>query len=433
MDMDAQVMIVPLLAQFAECFTRPGYMHFQSFVLAHMGLLGMPHCVSEVMRLMGSYKQWHWTTPYSFMQQGSFSCQVLSQKLLELVVRMLALPEELVIAVDDTLVKKIGKHFFGLGYYPDPTDKNPGAKKRKVLGHCWVVLALLVEIGGNWYGFPLAALLFVPQAVCPAGWVFMTKVELAAFLIKRFDWLGNWLGKRLIVVVDNLYAKGKLAFELGLSQQVVMVSRLRSNAALYELPKPLKKPKVGRPRMRGEKLSAKQLYRRYSKHQQLKVNIYGKSLTIKAFVGVLMPSPTLGSKPIQVIIFPQRSGKLNIFFSTDLSMSPTRILELYAARFKIEDVFDEVKTTGGFADCRQRSFPALKRHATLTLLAYSLLRLLSITLPNARSIETVPWWQPTGAPSVTRLRRTVLKSLNISGGLPFHHKPAQITPQNIAA
>ena len=422
-------MIVPLLSQFAECFSRPGFIHFQRFVLAYMGLMGMPHCVSEVQRLMGSYKQQHWTTAYSFLSHGSFSCQALSQKLLEMLLRLVGMPEELVIAVDDTLVKKVGKDFFGLGYYPDPTDKNPGAKKRKVLGHCWVVLALLVERGGRWFGFPLAALLFVPLMACPKEWEFMSKVALAAFLIQRF----SWPAKRLIVLVDNLYAKGKLAFDLGLSQQVVMVSRLRSNAALYELPKPPKKAKRGRPRLRGEKLSARQLYRRRSQHQQLKVTIYGKTLTLKAFVGTLMPSRTLGSQPIQVIIFPQRSGKLNIFFSTDLSMSPERILELYAARFKIEDIFDEVKTTGGFADCRQRSFPALKRHATLTLLAHSLLRLLSITLPNAQAIETVPWWQPKGPPSVTRLRRAVLKSLNISAGLPFYRKPAKIRAENIAA
>ena len=140
--MDAQGVIVPLLRQFAECFSGPGFLHFEQFVLAHMGLLGMPHCVSEVMRLMGSYKQWHWTTPYSFMNDGRFSCQSLSQKLLELVARKLGLPEEVVVALDDTLVKKAGKHFFGLGYYPDPTDKNPGANKRKVLGHCWASEAL---------------------------------------------------------------------------------------------------------------------------------------------------------------------------------------------------------------------------------------------------------------------------------------------------
>ena len=60
---------------------------------------------------------------------------------------------------------------------------------------------------------------------------------------------------------------------------------------------------------------------------------------------------------------------MNIFFTTDLTMPPERALELYAARFKIEACFDEVKTVDGFADCRQRSFPALKRHATLCLVA----------------------------------------------------------------
>lgn len=427
--MDAPGIILPLLAQFAECFSRPGFVHFQQLVLAHMGLLGMPHCLSEAMRLMGSYERWHWTTPYSFMNHGSFSCQTLSQKLLELVGKKLGLPEELVIAIDDTLVKKVGKHFFGLGYYPDPTDKNPGANKRKVLGHCWVVLALLVEVGGNWYGFPLAALLFVPQMSCPNSWVFMTKVELAAFLIKRFSWSAT----HLIIVVDNLYAKGQLAFELGLEQKVSMVSRLRSNAALYELPPKTKKPKRGRPRLRGNKISAQKLYRRRSKHQQLKAHIYGKSLTIKALVDVVMPSSTLGSQPIRVLIFPQRSGKLNIFFSTDLSMTPERILELYAARFKIEDIFDEIKTTGGFADCRQRSFTSLKHHATFCLIAYSSLRLLSITLPNAHAIETVPWWKPTGTPSVTRLRRAVLKNLNFSAGLSLRPKQAKNTQVLIAA
>jgi len=145
------------------------------------------------------------------------------------------------------------------------------------------------------------------------------------------------------------------------------------------------------------------------------VRIYGKTVTIEAFVGVVMPSPRLGNKPIRVVLFPQRSGrKMNIFFSTDPAMEPVRLLEVYAARFKIEDIFDELKTTGGFADCRQRSFPALKRHATLCLVAYSLLRLLSMTLKHASAIETKPWWCPAGPPSVTRLRRAVFKSLRIS-------------------
>ena len=95
-------------------------------------------------------------------------------------------------------------------------------------------------------------------------------------------------------------------------------------------------------------------------------------------------------------------------------MSPVRLLELYAHRFKIEDLFDEVKTFGGFEDCQQHSFIPLKRHATLIAYSLSLLRLLSITLENAEHIEAMPWWSPSGSPSVTRIRRALAKSISFS-------------------
>jgi hypothetical protein len=165
-------------------------------------------------------------------------------------------------------------------------------------------------------------------------------------------------------------------------------------------------------------VTAAQLYRRRSQRQVLTVHIYGQRVTIAAYVGVVIPSRRLGNAPIRVVIFPQRSGhKMNIFFATDPTLTPGRLLELYAARFTSEDIFDELKTSGGFADCRQRRFPALKRHATLCLVAYSLLRLLSVTLTGAAQIEAEPGWSPAGPPSVTRLRRAVFKSLHISSRL----------------
>jgi hypothetical protein len=429
--MNAPELILPLLLQFVHCFTTPGFVHFQHFILAHMALLGLPHCVTETLRLTGLHHFVHWTTPYVFMKRGRWSCQKLSQGLLDLLVKTLALGGEIVVALDDTLVKKWGKKFFGLGFYPDPTDKNPGAHKRRVLGHCWVVLALLGEYGpGLWVGFPLSALLFVPQAGCPKGWPFQTKIELAEILVRHL----RWPVKRLVLVVDNLYAKAKLASLALDNVRCVLVSRLRSNAALYLPPQKPRKPKRGRPPVRGPKVKAKQLYRRRSQRRSLTVRIYGKTVTLEAFVGVLIPSRTLGNDPILVVIFPQRSGKkMNIFFSTDPTMDPGRLLELYAARFKIEDIFDELKTTGGFADCRQRSFTPLKRHATLCLVAYSLLRLLSVTLKGAEKIEAEPWWRPSGPPSVTRLRRAVFKSLRISSSLHSDPKVQENIPLKEAA
>ena len=102
--MDAQGIIIPLLAEFAHCFTKPGYEHFKAIMMSRMALLGLPHCVTEMMRLNGIHKQKHWTTPYHFLSKGRYSCQALSQSLLDLLAQALGLGEEIMIAIDDTLL-----------------------------------------------------------------------------------------------------------------------------------------------------------------------------------------------------------------------------------------------------------------------------------------------------------------------------------------
>lgn len=424
--MTAPVEFLALVEPFVNGFTAPGFRHFLHFMLAHATLWGAPHCVTETLRQTRWHTLKHWTAAYVFMRRGRWSCGALARTLRDLLLARLPFGDEadagasVVLALDDTLVKKWGRGFFGLGYYPDPTDKNPGAARRRVRGHCWVVLALLWEQGpGRWFCFPLGALLFVPERLCSRAFPFQTKIDLAAALLGRLRF-----ARRVILLVDNLYAKGQLLAE-GLRESDALVSRLRSNAALYEPPPPRRAGQRGRPAKRGAKVSARQLWRRRSKRRRLAVRIYGKTVSLDAFVGTVIPSRTLGDRPIQVVLFPQRSGhKMNAFFSTDPSLSAERLLELYAARFKIEDAFDELKTNGGFADCRQRSFTALKRHATLCLVAYSLLRLLSLTLRNAPELAAEPWWHPAGPPSVTRVRRALNQAFGISGSL---HSMAKVT------
>jgi len=429
--MDAYALMLPLMLEFVNCFTAPGFVHFKTFITAHAALLGMPHCVTETLRLTQVHKIIHWTTPYAFMKKGRWSCAEVSQCLLGLVIKKLGLREEIVIALDDTLVKKWGKNFFGLGHYPDPTDKNPGAHKRRVLGHCWVAMTMLWERGpGQWFSFPLSSLLFVPEKQCSKEFPFQTKIELAKTLIGRL----LWPAQRLVLVVDNLYAKAKLAQLEIKGLDFFLVSRLKSNARIFEPPTTPPPGKRGPKPKKGKQVSANQLWKRKSKRRKLEVNIYGKTVTIEAFVDLMIASPTLGYLPILVVIFPQRSGKkMNVFFATDLKMAPERLLELYAARFKIEDTFDELKTTGGFGDYRQRSFTAIKRHVALSMVAYSLLRLLSLTIRNAETIEAEPWWNPTGPPSVTRLRRAVFKAFRISCGLHSDPKPKEFPPLKEAA
>jgi hypothetical protein len=130
--MNALALSVSLLDSFVHCFTAPGFVHFTHLVLAPMALLGVPHCGTETLRLSRLHHVLHWTTPDAFLRWGRWSCRRVSQCLLDVSCRRLAISGEMVVAVDATLVKKGGRKFFGLGRSPDPTDKNPRARKRRV-------------------------------------------------------------------------------------------------------------------------------------------------------------------------------------------------------------------------------------------------------------------------------------------------------------
>lgn len=145
-----------------------------------------------------------------------------------------------------------------------------------------VVAGLLYErTRGAWFCFPLGALLFVPEKLCSKAWPFATKIALAAKLLRRLA----LVGRRIVLVVDNLYAKAELLALEG----VILVSRLRSNAALFDPPLKRKPGQRGRPATYGKPFSARHLWmRRKSKRWRLEVLIYGKPVSIEAFVDVLV-------------------------------------------------------------------------------------------------------------------------------------------------
>ena len=220
------------------------------------------------------------------------------------------------------------------------------------------------------------------------------------------------------VGVDTRYAPAQLARRGGTPPRGRLGSRLRSKAAL-SLPPPRPAPRRGRPRVRGGTLTARHLSRRRWQRRRLPVGSSGKRGTGDADGGIVSPRRRLGTAGLRVVSFPQRSGpKMHSFLTPALRRTPARRRALYAARCKIEACFEDRKTVGGFADCRQPSFPALQRHAPLGVGADSLLRLRSVTRQGAPALAAAPWGGPTGPPRVPRVRRAVFQSLPVSTGLP---------------
>ena len=140
-------------------------------------------------------------------------------------------------------------------------NPTPGPSGSEFLyGHVWVTISWLAT-HPTWgcIGLPLLGLRYVRRKdlqilenLKQAPWKFRTKLELAAELVEWCVFLfQNWFQKRVMVIADGAYAKRPFLIRV-MKTGAVVVSRLRKDAALFDLPEPVKNPGKGRPRKYGE-------------------------------------------------------------------------------------------------------------------------------------------------------------------------------------
>jgi hypothetical protein len=253
------------------------------------------------------------------------------------------------LAIDDSPTKRYGPKVQGAGIHHDPT---PGpAGHPFCYGHIWVTLAVIVRHPAwGTIGLPIWSWLYVRRcdlAKIPAkyNWTFQTKLEQAADLVLRAAETLQFLGrKELWVVSDGAYAKRPFVrpvLELG----VTLVGRLRKDAALFDLPPVEKIKRRGRKRKYGvNRLSL----RKRAAHRQGWIDapctVYGQVIVkrVKTFVAT---HRTFGGA-IRVVIVQERSGP-EFFYCTDVNASLAEIIEAFADRSAIEQVFHDVKEVWG--------------------------------------------------------------------------------------
>jgi hypothetical protein len=260
---------------------------------------------------------------------------------------ILAGMDRLVFAVDDTPTPRYGPCVQGAGVHHNPTPGPAGSPF--VYGHVWVVLGLLA--GHPQWGviaLPLLARLYVRKKDL-AGIdskhrpTFATKLELAVELVRWAKaWLG-WLGKPLWVVADGAYAKAAFLKPL-IALGVVVVSRLRKDAALWSVPTP-RTGRRGRPRKYGTcrvELAKRAGQKRGWRSETFE--LYGKP-TEKRYKTFLATWRPVGGV-IRVVLVDEPRGWV-AFFCTDPSASVADILGLVADRFSLEGCFRDCKEIVG--------------------------------------------------------------------------------------
>jgi hypothetical protein len=260
---------------------------------------------------------------------------------------LLAGMNRVVVALDDTPTPRNGPHVQGAGVHHNPTPGPVGGPF--VYGHVWVVLGLLVAhpLWGT-IALPLLARLYVRKKDLPAidkkhRPMFATKLELAVELVR---WAKGWLdfvAQPLWVVADGAYAKAPLLKPL-IGMGVVVVSRLRKDAALWTVPA-APTGKRGRPRKYGAQRIV--LAKRAGQKRGWTTGtfeLYGKATPkkYKTFLATWRPAGGV----IRVVLVNEPKGWI-AFLCTDPTATVADILGLVADRFSLETAFRDVKEIVG--------------------------------------------------------------------------------------
>ena len=360
------------------------------------------------------------TAYYYFISSIGRKTRLMATSLLVLLLRKLPIGPRVLLAVDDTPTKRYGPKVQGAGIHHNPT---PGPADAKfVYGHVWVTLALVLRhsLWGT-IGLPLLAMLYirrkdVPKLPRKLGWKFLTKLQQGCQLVTWAAELLYAAGKKVWVVADGAYAKRPFLRPLR-KLGVVVVSRLRKDAALRSVPPKPKKGKrrgVGRPPTYGKKrLSLAKRAAAKGGWQTIECVQYNKQVTkrYKTFLATYKPAGGL----IHVVIV-QENDKCEYFFCTDPDASAQEILEAFADRAAVEQDFHDVKEVWGAGQQQHRSLWANIGAYHLNLWMHTLVELWAWNKPKATICDRgdSPWDDPERRPSHgdrrKALQRTILQT-----------------------
>lgn len=350
---------------------------------------------------------------YYFLQPVGRKIWDIAERLLVIVLAHVPLGNRVLFAVDDSPTKRYGPCVQGAGIHHNPT---PGPADQKFLyGHIWVTISLVVRhtLWGT-IGLPLLAMLYVrikDIAKIPRkfGWRFATKLVLA---VKAVTWLAKLLvkaGKRVWVVADGAYAKRPFLRPL-IAAGIVVVSRLRKDAALWDLPPTAKKGARrgrGRPRKYGRnRISLAKRAGQKRGWETVTCVLYGQLVTktIKTFLATY---PPVGGV-IRVVIVREPDG-CEYIFCTEPRATVCEILEAFADRAAIEQDFHDVKEVWGSGQQQVRNLWTNIAVFHLNLWMHTLVELWSWnkTPQQLTDRSDSPWDDPERRPSHADRRKAL--------------------------
>jgi hypothetical protein len=300
------------------------------------------------------------------------------------------------IVLDDSPTKRYGKKVDGAGYHHNPT---PGKTDATLcFGHSWVVATLVLThpLFGE-ISFPIAAELYlrkkeIDQLQAKYHRTFKTKTTMAVEMIKRLVPQFKEFEKTIEIIVDGGYAKDTVLLPLGKFQGVRTITRLRRDAALFEIPVHPKTRGRGRPKMYGTRIDRKSLVESSDGWQWVECRQYGQVVS-KQVKSLVATSRLTRGKPIRVVIVQENDKTWLPLMSTNVEMSVVESLESYAIRFGIEEMFKDLKEVWGWGKQEWRRVESNEAATTMNMLLFGMTELATWDRSQADRVDRgeSPW------------------------------------------
>lgn len=337
--------------------------------------------ITEAMFHVGHRK--HFSTYYWLIEKGKWSWAKVCKQLIKLIVIFFP-RKEWNLMIDDFICPRSSEKAPYAKFHYDHSNK-PNRPKY-IFGQQWIALGVSLSWGKLCASLPV--LLRLHKSVGNR-----TKLTNAVTMVQYVLLLFRQKGTEVIrCLVDAWYMKAPFILPL-LKLGVHVIGQVRKDTVLFDEPSPIAKENRGRgrPRKYGKQWTEERV-KELPIHKAT-INVQGGCKEIKYRTTKCLVRFLKGIAVIAVWCQYPEQKDWSLILSTDLSLTPERIIKLYARRWKIEPMFNEIKHGYGVAKAWQRTSQSLHRWVSMLCVAYSLTRLLSLIIGSKKDENFVPFIQ----------------------------------------
>ena len=407
--------ILAVLAPFSSEFSRPTWKNIQTVLIGAILCRGARR-VSSVLRVMGLSSVRNYSKYHRVLSRAKWDSLILAKILFGLLIELLPDSWPILIAVDETLERRKGKKIKAKGAYRDAV-RSSQSKVVTSFGLKWECMMLIVPL--PWckrpWALPFLTVLAPSKKSNEAeGRRHKTSLDWTRQMVILVN---RWLRRQWILVGDVTYACMDLAL-LCIKLNVVLISRLRLDAQLFEFPV-FEKKKLGRKPIKGKRIQLKELLSDPEQTWQTDtVNWYGgetRRIEYTTFT-CLWYHPGCAPVTLRIVLVKTPDGKnaAETFFSTDTELTPSQIIRYFVLRWNIEVTFEETRAHLGIETQRQWSDKAIARTMPLLMGLFSFLTLVAFKMHQKKalvSMEMASWYDKKGELTFSDIMALVRRSI----------------------